>query len=95
MSVRLRLKRVGMTKQPAYRLVAVDRRTARDGAELEILGTYNPKDKENRLIIKEERIKYWIEKGVQLSDTVHNFLVDQKIVIGKKINVLPKKEMIP
>ncbi|OGR57396.1 MAG: 30S ribosomal protein S16, partial [Elusimicrobia bacterium GWA2_38_7] len=47
-----------MTKQPAYRLVAVDRRTARDGAELEILGTYNPKDKENRLIIKEERIKY-------------------------------------
>ncbi|OGR80334.1 MAG: 30S ribosomal protein S16 [Elusimicrobia bacterium RIFCSPLOWO2_02_FULL_39_32] len=74
MSVRLRLKRVGMTKQPAYRLVAVDRRTARDGAELEILGTYNPKDKENRLIIKEERIKYWISCGAEPSETVKSLL---------------------
>lgn len=74
MSVRLRLKRVGMTKQPAYRLVAVDRRTARDGAELEILGTYNPKDKENRLTIKEERIKYWISCGAEPSETVRSLL---------------------
>lgn len=41
-----------------------------------------------------ERIKYWISNGAQVSDTVHNILVGQKIIEGKKINVLPKKSPI-
>ena len=74
MSVRLRFKRVGMKKQAYYRLVAVDRRSARDGAEIEILGHYNPKDKENKISLNSERINYWISCGAQLSDTARTLL---------------------
>ena len=75
MAVKIRFKRVGMTKQPFYRLIAVDRRTARDGAELEVLGHYNPKDKENKLTMNSERVKHWLSKGAQPSDTVKSLLV--------------------
>lgn len=75
MSVRLRFKRVGMKKQAHYRLVAVDRRAARDAAELEVLGHYDPKNKNNVLTVKPERIKHWLSCGAQPSDTVKSLLV--------------------
>ncbi len=78
MSVRLRLKRVGMTKQPAYRLVAVDRRKARDGAELEVLGHYDPRNKENAIHINPERLQYWLSCGAQPSETVKSLLAKIK-----------------
>lgn len=80
----IRLTRVGKTKQPQYRFIVSEK--ARDpwGKALEILGTYNPLTKESQTKIDAERIKYWISKGAQCSETVWNILVDQKIVTGEK-----------
>jgi small subunit ribosomal protein S16 len=84
MSVTLRLKRVGMKKQAYYRLVAMDRRTARDGKELEVLGHYDPKDKENKVTFKGERIQYWLSCGAQISDTVRTLLSRNGFIQKKK-----------
>lgn len=75
MSVKLRLKRVGMTQQPHYRLIAVDRRSPRDGAELEVLGHYDPKNKTNAFSVNNDRVQYWLSCGAQPSDTVRSLLV--------------------
>ena len=64
-----------MPKQAYFRLVAIDRRSACNAAELEVLGHYDPKNKENALNINPERIHYWLSKGAQPSDTVHSLLV--------------------
>ena len=53
------------------------------GRSLEILGAYNPYSKD--LQVKADRIKYWLDNGAQMSDTVNNLLVDKKIISGEKI----------
>ena len=78
MSVRIRFKRTGMPKQPYYRLVAIDRRAARDAAEIEVLGHYNPREKTNALTLNAERITYWLSKGAKPTDTVHSLLLRNK-----------------
>ena len=72
MAVRIRLKRMGRTNRPSYRIVAADARSKRDGKELEILGSYDPLvvDKEKQVALKRERIQYWLGVGAQPSDTV-------------------------
>ena len=88
----IRLQRIGRKNAPAFRVVLTDHRyAAKSGRFLEILGTYSPTLKENRTVFNAERIKEWMGKGAQLSDTVHNFLVHEKIIEGKKVNVLSKK----
>ena len=67
-----------MPKQPYYRLVAIDKRAARNAAEIEILGHYNPREKTNALTLETERIKFWLSKGAQPSDTVRSLLVRNK-----------------
>ena len=74
MSVRLRFQRTGMPKQAFYRLVAIDRRSARNGRQIEILGHYNPKDKDNAIVLKSDRIRYWLSCGAQPSDTDRSLL---------------------
>ena len=59
------------------------------GNYIEMVGSYNPRQKQTE--VDGERVKYWISKGAQVSDTVHNILVSEKIIEGKKVNVLPKK----
>jgi small subunit ribosomal protein S16 len=86
----IRLQRTGRRNQPFFRVVLTDSRNgAKSGRFKEILGSYDPKA--GNVDLKGDRIKHWIEMGAQTSGTVHNFLVDQKIVEGKKENVLPKK----
>lgn len=63
--------------------------SAQSGKFVEILGSYNPKA--GTMDVKADRVKYWISKGAKPSPTVHNFLVDKKIVEGEKMNVLPRK----
>ena len=88
--LKIRLQRIGRKNDPAFRVVLTDsRNSTKSGKFLEILGTYNPKAGQTNFKI--DRIKYWISEGVKTSDTMHNFLVHQKIIEGKKINVLPKK----
>ena len=70
MSVRIRLARVGATRQPSYRVVATDRRRARDGRALEILGHYNPRTEPMTLVLDLTKIDAWISKGALPSDVV-------------------------
>ncbi|MDQ3244958.1 MAG: 30S ribosomal protein S16 [bacterium] len=89
--LKIRLQRIGRKNDPAFRVVLTDSKNAtKSGKFLEILGNYNPKA--GVANFDTEKIKHWISKGVQLSDTVHNFLVHQKAIEGKKKNVLPKKK---
>ncbi len=84
----IRLRRVGRKNDPNFQIVLVDKRRApKSGAFLELLGSYDPHKK--TLNLKSERITYWIQKGAQPSDTVHNMLVKQKLISGSKINVVP------
>ena len=89
--LKIRLQRIGRKNDPAFRAVLTDsKNSTKSGKFLEIVGTYNPKAGEAKF--DAEKIKYWISKGAKLSDTMHNFLVHQKVITGKKINVLPKKK---
>ncbi len=70
MAVRIRLTRVGATKQPTYRLVVADARSARDGRAIDTIGHYNPRTDPVELVIDEAKAKDWLAKGAQPSDTV-------------------------
>lgn len=89
--LKIRLQRIGRKNDPAFRAVLTDsKNSTKSGKFLEIVGTYNPKAGETTF--KADRIKYWISKGVQVTPTMHNFLVKEKVIEGKKVNVLPKKK---
>ena len=89
----IRLQRVGRKNEPKFRAILTDsKKSAKRGRPLEILGNYDSrpgKDKENKF--NADRIKYWISVGAQLSDTMHNLMINAKVITGKKKNVLPKK----
>jgi small subunit ribosomal protein S16 len=70
LAVRIRLTRVGATKRPAYRVIAIDKRRSRDGRALEILGYYDPLTEPATVQLDTEKINAWIGKGAQPSDTV-------------------------
>ncbi len=74
MAVVIRLQRVGKKNQPSYRLAVVDRRFKRDGRFIEIVGNYAPLKKENTLVIRHDRIQYWVSQGAQVSDRIRSFL---------------------
>ena len=74
MAVRIRLSRVGATKRPAYRVVAIDGRKPRDGRSLEILGYYDPLTDPATVKIETDKVRTWIGKGAQPSDTVVRLL---------------------
>ena len=70
MAVRIRLTRVGATKQPTYRVVVADSRSARDSRAIETIGHYNPRTDPIELNIDADKAKAWLAKGAQPSDTV-------------------------
>ncbi|MFP5343695.1 MAG: 30S ribosomal protein S16 [Candidatus Limnocylindria bacterium] len=70
MAVRIRLTRIGAHKQPAYRVVVADGRSARDGRSIETLGHYNPRTDPVEFSVDAEKAKAWLAKGAQPSDTV-------------------------
>ncbi len=91
--LRIRLQRVGRKHDPHFRVVLTDQKNGpKSGRFLDVLGSYDAKA--GNIQLKADKIKDWIAKGAQVSDTVHNMLVSQKIIEGKKINVLPKKTPI-
>jgi small subunit ribosomal protein S16 len=70
LAVRIRLTRVGATKRPAYRVIAIDKRRSRDGRALEILGFYDPLTEPATVQLDRAKIQDWISKGAQPSETV-------------------------
>ncbi len=86
----IRLQRVGRKNDPSFRVVLTDSKNAtRSGSFLEILGSYSAR--QGTPVIKADRVKYWMSVGAKPSDTVHNLLISEKVITGKKINVLPRK----
>jgi small subunit ribosomal protein S16 len=67
--------------------------STKSGRYLEVLGSHDSRHKD-KTTINADRVKYWMSQGAQVSETVHNMLVSNKIVSGKKVNVLPKKSPI-
>jgi small subunit ribosomal protein S16 len=70
----IRFRRVGLKRQPSYRIVVTDKRKARDGKELEVIGHHNPRTRPSTDIIDEERALYWLSVGAQPSDAVRRVM---------------------
>lgn len=68
------LMRTGAKKRPSYRVVVKEKRSKRDGAYLENLGTYNPTRRPSDIHLNLERVRYWIHKGAQPTDTVRRLI---------------------
>jgi small subunit ribosomal protein S16 len=74
MAVKIRLARHGAKKRPFYRIVAAQNEAPRDGRFLEVLGTYNPLTEPITIDIKADRVRDWLSRGAQPSDTVRSLL---------------------
>jgi small subunit ribosomal protein S16 len=74
MAVKLRLTRVGSKKNPIYRIVAADSRSPRDGKFLEIVGRYNPQTDPSTIELDEAKVKAWLDKGAQPTESVARLL---------------------
>ena len=74
MAVRIRLKRIGTTNTPAFRIVVADGRSPRDGRFIEEIGSYLPLQRDNNVTLKLERAEYWLSVGAQPSETVASFI---------------------
>src|SRR5260221_10565118 len=98
MSVKIRLRRDGAKKRPFYHVVAADERRARNGRFIEELGYYNPivaADAEPILVLKEERIRYWLGVGAQPSETAAALLKKQGILERQIVPARPVAESAP
>jgi small subunit ribosomal protein S16 len=74
LAVRMRLTRVGSKKNPIYRVVVADSRSPRDGKFIEIVGRYNPQTDPSTIDLDEAKVRDWISKGAQPSNTVQKLL---------------------
>jgi len=93
--LKIRLQRVGRKHEPKFRVVLTDSKNSpKSGKYLEVLGSYDSRVDHTKEELNADRIKYWVSKGAQLSDTMHNLLVDLKVISGKKVNALPLKKPI-
>ncbi|MGI6611441.1 MAG: 30S ribosomal protein S16 [Limnochordia bacterium] len=79
MAVRIRLKRMGAKKRPYYRLVVADSRTARNGAYIETLGSYDPISDPVQIDIDNEKAIKWLQRGAQPSDTAKRLLTQSGV----------------
>src|SRR4030042_4809870 len=88
--LKIRLTRRGKKNKAFYRIVVAEHTAPIKGRFLEALGYFNPHSKEKS--IKADRVKYWLEKGAQCSDTAHNLLVREGIIKGPKRAIKLKKK---
>jgi small subunit ribosomal protein S16 len=84
MAVRIRLTRVGATKQPTYRVVVADSRKARDSRAIETIGHYNPRTEPVEVMIDADKAKAWLAKGAKPSDTVERLFKNAGILPAEK-----------
>jgi len=88
--LKIRLARVGKKKSPSYRFVVSESSKDTYGKSVEIVGHYNPFTKVCE--VSKDRILYWISKGAQPSATVYNMLLDQNVIVGKKVKASKGKK---
>jgi small subunit ribosomal protein S16 len=94
MAIVIRLSRQGRRNRPHYRVGVFDRRTRRDGPPIEHLGHYDPliEDDDNKVTLDEERIRYWLSEGADVSETVRSFLKKRGIQIPTRSKKRKKKK---
>lgn len=87
----IRLQRTGKKNQADFRIVLAEKESPVKKKIVEVLGSYNPRKKDFR--VREERLKYWLGQRIELSETVHNLFVTNKLVEGGKVKAftIPKK----
>jgi small subunit ribosomal protein S16 len=90
--LRIRLRRVGKKKRPAYRVVVADSRAPRDGAFIETLGLYDPLTDPATLDINEEKARKWLQQGAKPSETVAKLMVRQGLLPKKADESPPQSE---
>ncbi len=90
--LRIRLSRFGAKNAPTYRLIVSEHTKDTQGDALEYLGSYDPRQDPKFVQLKQERIEYWISKGAQPSATVHNLLVSEGVIKGKKVHAFRIKK---
>ena len=94
MALKIRLARGGAKKRPFYRIVVAEASAPRDGRYVERVGTYNPmvaKDHDQRLVLKSERITYWLGQGAQPTERVQKMLASAGLTEASVIREQPKK----
>lgn len=89
--LKIRFKKVGRKHQISFRIVIAERRSKRDGKNIEDIGFYNPKSKE--FGIKKDRLDYWLKNGAKPTPTVHNLLIKKQLISGKKIKIKTKSKL--
>ena len=82
MAVRIRLTRKGTKKRPFYRIVVAHSEAPRDGKFLEIIGTYNPLSDPVEVQIDPERLRLWLDRGAQPTDTVRSLIKQKGLLTG-------------
>lgn len=89
--VRIRLQRLGRTHRPFYRINAIDQRTRRNGSVIENLGWFDPMSKGQQVELKVDRIKEWLGKGAQPSETMMDILARHEVLSEKQMKVWEAK----
>ena len=79
MAVRVRLTRVGSRKNPIWRVVVADQRSPRDGRVIETIGRYNPQVEPSEIRLDEERLRHWLARGAQPTNTVKKLMRAQGV----------------
>ena len=92
----IRLNRVGLKKQPTYRITVTDKRNARNGKYLEIIGHYNPRTRPQTEVVKEDRALFWLSVGAQPSDAVAKIFEHTGTMerYGRLRNGTPMEELV-
>lgn len=76
--LKIKLSRTGRRQQANYRVVVVEAKSKATGKSVEILGSYNPKDPQNTLLIDRNRYDQWLKKGAQPTDTIRQLIIKNK-----------------
>lgn len=88
----IRFQRIGRRNDPAFRIVVLEKTSGpKAGTYVELVGTYNPKTKAFQA--DGEKIKGWIQKGAQVSDSLKNLLISKGVLEGKKVAVISKTNL--
>lgn len=96
MAVKIRLARFGAKKRPFYRIVVADSRAPRDGRFIERIGQYDPmlpKDNENRVVVKADRLKHWLSVGAQATERVMWFIKKGIVDLETESKKIEKKKV--
>lgn len=83
----IRLSRVGKSRAPIYRVVVMPKHRDPWANTVEILGHYNPRTQPREFVVKADRVKHWISQGAEVSNTLWNLFIDEKIIDEKKRSV--------